>query len=541
MPRRGQRSLAAVAGTLALVAALAPAAHASTVSQSFSYSGGEQTYVVPAGITSVAVSATGGSGGNGANSTGGLAAVATGELTVTPGETLYVEVGGVGGAGNLSAATVAGGFDGGAAGASGAAGGGGASDVRTCSSAAVSCSDGSPSSLASRLLVAGGGGGAGAQGYGYEFGGLGGTPDGTAGVSSYGGGGGGGSTTGEAGGTGGAGTYNGGGQGGTYGLGGAGGATDDGCGELGGGGGGGGWYGGGGGGGVQGGFCSYGAAAGGGGGSSYGPAGTTFAQATVAGSGSVTISFDDTTPPVITPTVLGTLGNNGWYTSNVSLTWSVSELQSPLTLVTSGCANQTITADQAATAYSCSATSAGGASGPVTVTIKRDATPPTVTYTGDAGAYTVDQTVTITCTAADALSGVASSTCATNALNGVPAYTLALGAHTLTATAIDNAGNKGSGYANFTVSVTPASLCALTTQFIDGSASYQRMSASQKSAVNKLASSACQQLATITAGAGKLEKPLLVAIYRAALAVLVPGGWLSPAQATVLSGLAGAL
>ena len=541
MLRRTRRSLVAASGTLALVAALAPMAHASTVSQTFSYNGGEQTYLVPAGITAIEVTATGGSGGNGANSTGGLAAVATGEVAVTPGEILYVEVGGAGGAGNLSASSAAGGLDGGGGGASGAAGGGGASDVRTCSVSAGTCSDGSASSLASRILVGGGGGGAGAQGYGYEFGGLGGTPDGTSGVSSFGGGGGGGSTTHSAGGAGGSGAYDAGGQPGTFGLGGSGGVATSNCGQLGGGGGGGGWYGGGGGGGVQGVFCSYGAAAGGGGGSSYGPVGATFTQATVAGPGSVTISFDDTTPPVIAPTVTGTLGNNGWYTSNVSLSWSVSELQSPLTLVTDGCASQSITADQPATSYSCSASSAGGSTGPVTVTVKRDATPPTVTYGGDAGSYTVDQTVTIACVAADALSGVASSTCASNSLAAVPAYTLALGAHTLSASATDNAGNTGTGSAGFTVSVTPSSLCNLTTQFIEGSANYQRLSAGQKAAVNKLASAACQQLATITAKLGRLQKALLVAGYRLAAAALVPAGWLTKAQATVLSSLVGDL
>ena len=541
MPRRRRRSLVAFGATLAVIAAFAPMAHASTVSQTLSYTGGEQTYAVPSGITALEVTATGGSGGNGANSTGGPAAVTTGDIAVTPAEVLYIEVGGAGGAGNLSASTATGGFNGGGSGASGAAGGGGASDVRTCSSSAVSCADGSPSSLASRILVGGGGGGAGAQGYGYEFGGLGGLPDGTAGVSSYGGGGGGGSTTHSAGGGGGSGPYNAGGQAGSFGLGGAGGVATSNCGQLGGGGGGAGWYGGGGGGGVQGGFCSYGAAAGGGGGSSYGPVGATFAQAAAAGAGSVTISFDDTTPPVITPTVTGTLGNNGWYTGNVSLSWSVAELQSPLTLMIDGCADQTITADQPATSYSCSASSAGGSAGPVTVTVKRDATPPTITYSGDAGTYTVDQTVTIACVAADALSGVASSTCASNSLAAVPAYTLALGAHTLSASANDNAGNTGTGTASFTVSVTPSSLCNLTTQFVDGSANYRRLSASRQAAVDKLASAACQELANIAAKLRPDQKAVLVAVYKVVVAALLPTGWLSKAQATALTNLAGSL
>ncbi len=65
----------------------------------------------------------------------------------------------------------------------GGGGGGGASDVRTCSVAAIqaSCPDGA--SLASRLLVAGGGGGGGGSGTGSATGGGGGAADnsGTAG------------------------------------------------------------------------------------------------------------------------------------------------------------------------------------------------------------------------------------------------------------------------------------------------------------------------------------------------------------------------
>ena len=33
----------------------------------------------------------------------------------------------------------------------------------------------------------------------------------------------------------------------------------------------------------------------------------------------------DTTPPVITRTVTGTLGQNGWYTSNVAVSWTATD------------------------------------------------------------------------------------------------------------------------------------------------------------------------------------------------------------------------
>jgi hypothetical protein len=65
----------------------------------FSPTGSEQGLVVPAGVRSSHVVAVGGEGGSGDNKggLGGLGAVATAELSVTPGELLYVEVGGNGG------------------------------------------------------------------------------------------------------------------------------------------------------------------------------------------------------------------------------------------------------------------------------------------------------------------------------------------------------------------------------------------------------------------------------------------------------------
>src|SRR5919108_656809 len=80
----------------------------------------------------------------------------------------------------------------------------------------------------------------------------------------------------------------------------------------------------------------------------------------------------------------GTLGNNGWYTSNVSLTWTVNDPESTVTS-TSGCGPTSITTDQAATTYTCSATSTGGAASN-SVTIKRDATAPAVTVALDRAA-----------------------------------------------------------------------------------------------------------------------------------------------------------
>jgi GH35 family endo-1,4-beta-xylanase len=96
--------------------------------------------------------------------------------------------------------------------------------------------------------------------------------------------------------------------------------------------------------------------------------------------------------------------------------------------------------------------------------LEYDTTPPVVTYTGNAGSYTVDQTIAIQCAASDPSpgSGIASTTCAD--ING-PAYSFGLGSHTYTATAEDVAGNVGSGSTTFTVNVTYASLETLVSRF----------------------------------------------------------------------------
>ena len=102
---------------------------------------GESTFVVPAGDSSISVTATGAQGAAGFESCGGFGAAVTATLPVTAGETLYVEVGGVGSNGG--------------GGGGGEYGGGGASDLRALPEA-----DGLVPTD-SRLLVAGGGGGGG--------------------------------------------------------------------------------------------------------------------------------------------------------------------------------------------------------------------------------------------------------------------------------------------------------------------------------------------------------------------------------------------
>jgi len=242
----------------------------------------------------------------------------------------------------------------------------------------------------------------------------------------------------------------------------------------------------------------------------------------------------DASPPVVTPHVTGTLGSGGWYVSDVSVSWTVSDPESEVTS-TSGCDPSSVTADTAGVSFTCSATSAGGTASASTGTIKRDATNPTVTYAGNAGTYGLVDMVAITCTAADNLSGVASSTCA--GASG-PAWAFGAGSHTLSATATDNAGNLGSATATFTVTVTPGSLGALTLQFVQSSARYQALSARQQAAVDALARTATQALVQIVPRLNAKQKEAFVCVYKLALNALVRGGWLTQSQANTLVGFA---
>ena len=240
--------------------------------KTFNYTGTRQSFIVPEGVRRITVVAHGGlgAGENGGTVGGARPARVYAIIPVTPGQELYVFVGGAG-------SGQSGGFNGGGDG--GAAnycddctgfGGGGASDVRK-----------GGYKLGDRILVAAGGGGGGANGdEEYDVGGKGGkggasvggagangSGDGGPGYGGYGGT----LERGGAGGTGGSGSR-GSGISGSQGAGGDGGGSPSGGTGSGGGGGGGGYYGGGGGGAGTGGYSSSEdneAGGGGGGGSSF--------------------------------------------------------------------------------------------------------------------------------------------------------------------------------------------------------------------------------------------------------------------------------
>jgi Glycine rich protein len=135
------RRLRSVAIAVIAVMATLPAV-ATAETQEFTHTGADQTFTVPAGVTSVAVTAVGAPGETKSQVLlGGRAATVSAILAVMPGQTLYVEVG--------TTTGEAKGFNGG-----GPYGGGDATDVRTLPRV-------SAGTLESRLIVAAGGGAAG--------------------------------------------------------------------------------------------------------------------------------------------------------------------------------------------------------------------------------------------------------------------------------------------------------------------------------------------------------------------------------------------
>ncbi|MBQ6726353.1 MAG: hypothetical protein IJQ89_07220, partial [Bacteroidales bacterium] len=150
----------------------------------FAYTGDVQTYVVPSGVDSVFMQVWGAQGGNSvahSSAIGGKGGYSEGRMLVTPGQTLYVYVGGKG---NTGITSVDGGWNGGggitasisySSGTAHMGTGGGATDISTVGGACTKDANfrwvRTAASYAGRVIVAGGGGGA-EYGSGTAGGGL---------------------------------------------------------------------------------------------------------------------------------------------------------------------------------------------------------------------------------------------------------------------------------------------------------------------------------------------------------------------------------
>jgi hypothetical protein len=160
--RRGAGALFATALAGGALVAMSASTGAQTESESFAFTGEDETFVVPAGVCQVEIDAVGANGGDSITneaepSPGGAGGAIAATVPVTAGEELTVQVGGRGGDGTGAAFGIGGNsgedFSGGAGGATsgdgfGGGGGGGASLVSGSSGV---------------LVGAGGGGGGGGQ------------------------------------------------------------------------------------------------------------------------------------------------------------------------------------------------------------------------------------------------------------------------------------------------------------------------------------------------------------------------------------------
>lgn len=164
----------------------------------------------------------------------------------------------------------------------------------------------------------------------------------------------------------------------------------------------------------------------------------------------MTVVVGDPTAPVVTSSVTGTTGANGWYTSNVDVSFTTSDPETGVASST-GCTAASVSSDTAGQTFTCTATNGAGASTTETVTVKRDATAPTLTTSGPVNAEATSAAGAIVsyaaATATDAPSGVAgSATCAP-----ASGSLFAPGTTMVTCDASDNAGNAAS--ASFAVTV----------------------------------------------------------------------------------------
>ncbi|NOT13701.1 MAG: HYR domain-containing protein [Methylococcaceae bacterium] len=169
---------------------------------------------------------------------------------------------------------------------------------------------------------------------------------------------------------------------------------------------------------------------------------------------SFNVTVTDPSAPTITPVITGTAGTNGWYRSAATLSWNIVELESPETLVKTGCAGLSVATSTSSVGLtdSCSASSAGGNTAAISRTIKIDTSAPVLTApapvtaeaTGPNGAAVTWPALAVN----EQLSGLTASGVSCDAASG---STFPLGSRLVNCNASDQAGNTGSASFNVTV------------------------------------------------------------------------------------------
>jgi hypothetical protein len=163
-------------------------------------------------------------------------------------------------------------------------------------------------------------------------------------------------------------------------------------------------------------------------------------------------------PPVITVSISGTLGLNGWYRSNVTVNWTVTGETS-----SEGCDTRTLTVDTPQTRITCTAVNdADATSASQTVTIKLDKTAPGVSTAleraPDANGW-YNHPFTVSWNATDGTSGV--GPCSSVRYAGPDSSAAGV---TVTSSCSDIAGNVTNASHSFKYDATPPTLFAVTTR-----------------------------------------------------------------------------
>ena len=146
------------------------------------------------------------------------------------------------------------------------------------------------------------------------------------------------------------------------------------------------------------------------------------------------IPIVDATAPVITSSVAGTAGTNGWFTSAASLSWTVTDPDSGI-FYTQGCDPVTISSETSGRSFTCFAINRARGTSRASRRIKVDLTDPSVACVQPSPVFFKGQEgARVKATVSDALSGP------TTTLAVSPANTSAVGSFSVNVTGSDRAG-----------------------------------------------------------------------------------------------------
>jgi VCBS repeat-containing protein len=155
----------------------------------------------------------------------------------------------------------------------------------------------------------------------------------------------------------------------------------------------------------------------------------------------------DATAPSAQASVLGTLGRDGWFTSDVEVSWSVEDPESAVT-ETTGCEAVSVSEDTDGLELTCEAASSGGTT-VESVTVKRDATLPVLECPAQVPGFLRGRDGSVTAGVSDAMSGPAEESVS------AVVDTASVGDFTVGLEASDVAGNVGSVRCGYRVLTPP--------------------------------------------------------------------------------------